>query len=62
MSKGKRLEAESVETTSVTFPLPVSLPFGWASVVISGGRLVSVGWENTSGSRCGTSGCGKVAQ
>ncbi len=49
MSKGKRPKEEIVETTSVSFSLPVSLPFGWASVVMSDGRLVSVDWEDTRG-------------
>jgi len=47
MSKRKRPKAESAETTADSFSLPVSLPFGWASVVLSDGRLVSVEWEIT---------------
>jgi O-6-methylguanine DNA methyltransferase len=49
MSKGKPRNREEIDLSRACFSLPVSLPFGWASVVFSGGRLISVEWEKTRG-------------
>jgi methylated-DNA-[protein]-cysteine S-methyltransferase len=47
MSKGKPLEGRNPMTETVSCSAPVRLPYGWASAVLSGGRLVSVEWENS---------------
>ncbi len=47
MSKGKPRNRDKFDFLRTCISRPVSLPFGWASVVLSGGRLVSVEWEKT---------------
>jgi methylated-DNA-[protein]-cysteine S-methyltransferase len=47
MSKGKPHEEENPVISAVGYSPPIRLPYGWASVVLSGERLVSVEWEDT---------------
>jgi methylated-DNA-[protein]-cysteine S-methyltransferase len=47
MSKGKPREAENPVISAISYFPPVRLPYGWASVVLSGELLVSVEWEDT---------------